>query len=236
MSCLQRTGRSASLWLVLVLIAPVSLSAQETDPEASKQLWANLVLSFPRSEKLYLEYDIEAARQVSGGEPWRYLYGTGLVEYYPSGFIDLTGELSTGFTQQSEAENSFEATARLGLRLHLITQIFNSSWFKKHRPERMSGRKFGIAILARIEQRNFWYSGERQSSHDFRFRNRIESKFALNEPNLATDGVWYLMADAEWFVPMSSDEAPERFAKKFRARAGIRLSSRATNGVSSCLQ
>jgi hypothetical protein len=221
MSCGQRAGRAASIWLVLSLIVPVSLSAQETDPEISKQLWANLVLSLPQSEKLYFEYDIEAARQVSGGEPWRYLYGTGLVEYYPNGFLDLTGELSTGFTQQSAAENSFEATARLGFRLHLITQIFNSTWFKKVRPERMSGNKVSIANLARIEQRNFWYSGERPSSHDFRFRNRLEFKLALNEPNMATDGVWYLMADVEWFVPLSSDEAPERFAKKIRARAGI---------------
>jgi hypothetical protein len=78
MRCLQRTCLAASLWFVFSLIFPVSLSAQETDPEVSKQLWANLVLSFPRSEKLYLEYDFEAARQVSGGEPWRYLYGTGL--------------------------------------------------------------------------------------------------------------------------------------------------------------
>jgi hypothetical protein len=85
----------------------------------------------------------------------------------------------------------------------------------------MSGRKFGIENLARIEQRNFSYSGQRPSSHDFRFRDRVEFKFALNGPSLATDGVWYLMADAEWFVPMSSDEAPERFAKKFRARAGV---------------
>ena len=221
MSCLQRTCLAASLWFVVSLILPVSLSAQETDPEVSEQLWANLVLSFPRSEKLYLEYDIEAARQVSGGEPWRYLYGTGLVEYYPNGFIDLTGELSTGFTQQSAAENSFEVTARVGFRLHLLNQIFNSSWFKAHRPERMSGSKFGIANYARIEQRNFTYTGQRPSSHDFRFRNRIELKLALNEPNLATDGVWYVMADAEWFVPMSTEEAPERFAKKFRARAGV---------------
>jgi hypothetical protein len=210
-----------TFWLVLVLFAPVSLSAQETDPEVSEQVWANLVLSFPRSEKLYLEYDIEAARQVSSGEPWRSFYGTGLVEYYPNSFIDLTGDLATGFTQQSEAEHSFEVTARVGFRLHLLTQIINNSWFKDHRPERMSGSRFSIANYARIELRNFNYSGERPSSHGVRFRDRIEFKVALNEPNLATDGVWYLMADGEWFVPMSSEEAPERFAQKFRVRAGI---------------
>jgi hypothetical protein len=196
-------------------------SAQESTAETSRQLWANLILSRPKSENLYLEYDIEGARQVSGGEPWRYLYGTGLVEYYPSRFIDLTGELATGFTKQSSEENSFEATVRLGLRLHLITQIFNSPLIKEIRPERMSGKKLGISFLSRIERRNFWYSGNRPSSDDLRWRNRLEFRFALNEPNLAADGVWYIMADGEYFTPIGDDKAPERFATKFRTRLGL---------------
>ena len=217
-------NHSRFIFVLLALFAinfPCLLSAQEANEDTSKQIWANLILSFPKSEKLYLEYDIEAVRQVSGGEPWRYIYGTGLVEYYPNGFIDLTGELTTGFTRQSEQENSFEATVRLGIRLHLINQIFNSSFVKKYRPERMSGRKFSIANLARIEQRNFWYTGSRPSSHDVRFRNRLEFKLAINKSTLAADGVWYLMADAEWFVPLGNNEAPERFATKLRNRAGL---------------
>jgi len=197
------------------------LSAGDLPGETSKQIWANFILSRPVSEKLYFEYDIEGARQVSGGEPWRYIYGTGLVEYYPSRWVDLTGELTTGFTQQSEQENSFEATARLGIRLHLVNQIFNSPLVTKIRPERMSGKKFSMALLSRVEYRNFWYDGDRPSASDTRWRNRLEFKVALNEPSLATDGVWYLMADAEWFTPLEDNEAPERFATKLRSRLGI---------------
>jgi hypothetical protein len=196
-------------------------SAQESTAETSKQLWANLILSRPKSEKLYFEYDIEGARQVSGGDPWRYLYGTGLVEYYPSRFIDLTGELTTGFTVQSAEEESFEATVRLGVRLHLITQIFNSPLITKIRPERMSGRKLGISVLSRIERRNFWYNGDRPSSDDLRWRNRLELKFAINEPDFSTDGVWYLMADGEYFSYIGDDKPPERFASKRRIRLGL---------------
>jgi hypothetical protein len=85
----------------------------------------------------------------------------------------------------------------------------------------MSGKKFSIANLVRLEQRSFHYSGDRQSTSDSRFRNRVELKLAINEPNLATDGVWYLTGDAEWFVPLEDNEASERFATKFRLRAGI---------------
>lgn len=85
----------------------------------------------------------------------------------------------------------------------------------------MSGRRLSIANLARIEQRNFWYTGSRPSSHDVRFRNRLEFKFAINKPTLAADGAWYLMADAEWFVPLGNNEAPERFSTKRRYRVGL---------------
>jgi hypothetical protein len=209
------------LMFLCTLSFPSPTRAQESAQETSKQLWANMILSRPKSEKLYFEYDIEGARQISGGEPWRYLYGTGLAEYYPSRFIDLTGELSTGFTVQSAEEESFEATVRLGVRLHLITQIFNSPLITKIRPERMSGKKLSLSVLSRIERRNFWYSGDRPSFDDLRWRNRLEFKLALNEPNLATNGVWYLMADGEYFTPIGDDEAPERFATKYRLRLGL---------------
>ena len=218
---LERGRKSFTKTSSSALPFPSPTKAQESTQETSRQIWANLILSRPKSEKLYFEYDIEAARQVSGGEPWKYLYGTGLAEYYPNGYIDLTGELSTGFTQQSREEDSFEATVRLGVRLHLINQIFNSSLIKEIRPERVSGKKLGISFLSRIEHRNFWYSGDRASSDDLRWRNRLEFKFALNEPNLSTDGVWYLMADGEYFTPVGDDKAPERFATKYRLRLGL---------------
>ena len=210
--------QSGLMWLFLMAAAAL---ASANKSETSDQIWANVVLSHPRSERTYLEYDIESARQVSGGEPWRYLFGTGLIEYYPSPFIDLTGEISTGFTKQDRAEDSFEATFRGGVRLHLIRQIFNSSFARAHRPERMSGKRVDVATFARIEQRNFWYSDDRPSDSDARFRFRLETKLALNRPDLATDGVWYMIADSEWYVPLNDVEPAERFATKRRLRLGI---------------
>lgn len=209
-------------WLFLLLIPmPVGLVAQENAEEYSRQRWLNFILGRPISEKWYFEYDFEAAKQVSGGQPWRYLYGTGLAEYYPNDYLDLTGELVTGFTQQNEVENSFEATVRLGLRFHLISQIFSSPYITKIRPERLSGKRFNIANLLRIERRQFWYSGDLPSAEDTRFRNRIETKLALSKANLAADGAWSLLADIEWFVLLGDDEAPERFATKRRIRIGV---------------
>jgi hypothetical protein len=211
------------LFGLCLLVCLNESKAQETSSEASDQLWLNFILGRPVSEKFYVEYDFEAATQVSGGgDPWRYLYGTGLFEHYPNGFVDLTGELVTGFTKQDSQEDSFEATVRLGLRLHLIDQIFNSSLVKEYRPERMSGKRLGISNLARLEYRNFWYNGDRPFENELRFRNRIEFKLALNRPTLASDRLWYLITDAEWFIPLSDkDEVSERFATKRRIRLGL---------------
>jgi hypothetical protein len=214
-------GLASALAFLQFLVATPAL-AREVTADTSRQLWANFIVGLPKSEKLYVEADAEVAKQVSGGgDSWGSLYGTGLVEYYPNDWLDLTGELVTGFTNQDRNDDSVEATIRLGLRLHFLQQIINSSYFKKIRPERMSGARLSVANLARLEYRNFWYSGELPDTSDARFRNRIETKLALNRPNLGADGVWYLIADIEWFVPLSDDEAPERFATKRRARLGL---------------
>jgi len=84
----------------------------------------------------------------------------------------------------------------------------------------MSGRRFQVANFARLEQRNFWYSEDRPDDHDARFRNRVEFKLALNRDNFSEDGLWYAIADTEWFVPIG-DEAAERYATKRRLRLGI---------------
>ena len=136
-----------------------------------------------------------------------------MVEYYPAKLIDLTGEIVSGATYQKISEESLELSVRLGIRVHFLNTMMDNygDW------ERFPSKKLGIANLMRIEQRNFWYSSDRPSSHDWRFRNRFELRFALNKPNLATDGVWYLMADWEWFLPLSGEQSPERFSTKNRS-------------------
>lgn len=220
--CRVSIARILSVIFLLLYGSPSVLVGQETSGDTSRQIWANYIVGLPQSEKLYLEVDAEVARQVSGSSnPWGYIYGTGLAEYYPNKWIDLTGELVTGYTKQDRDENSVEATVRLGIRFHFLKQIYSSNYLKRWRPERLSGSRVSFANLARIEQRNFWYSGKLPNSQDLRFRNRIELKLALNRESLGEDGVWYLIADQEWFVPLNDNEAPERFATKTRTRLGL---------------
>ena len=173
------------------------------------------------SEKLYLEYDIEGAYSVSDEHPFRSLFGTGMAEYYSKAWLDWTGELVTGYSHLNVEESSFEATVRLGVRFHVGNSVFWSFLPKKSRPEIFPAKKYNFGILFRLEHRNFWYTTDRPSTADLRFRGRVEFKFALNKPNLGTDGVWYLMADLEGFMPLGVDEAAERFATKGRTRFGF---------------
>ena len=128
--------------------------------DTSRQIRGNFITAFPQSEKLYPEADAEVATRVSGGGDDRgYVCGTGLVEYYPNDWVDLTGELVAGFTDQDASEDSWEATLRFGLRLHFMRQIMRSSFVDRIRQERMSGNRCSIANLARFEYGNFWYTG-----------------------------------------------------------------------------
>jgi hypothetical protein len=85
----------------------------------------------------------------------------------------------------------------------------------KHRLGRV-----GISNLARVEWRNYWYTGDTPSSHEVRFRNRLELKAGLNHAELTLDKTLYVVADYEIFVPLS-DDVPERFASKARLRTGL---------------
>ena len=58
--------------LPLDCAASLASTASEMD-DVSDQIWFNYILAFTQSEKLYVEVDVEAAAQVSGGEPWQYL-------------------------------------------------------------------------------------------------------------------------------------------------------------------
>ena len=200
---------------VLALFAAVAAAQEETPAETSNQLWGNVILSYPQSARLYYELDLEPKIQVSGGEPWRNVDATPLVEFYPKDLIDLTGEVTVGRTRQSAEVKSWELTPRIGVRFHLFKRL----WDPIH-PERLPLSRLSLATLFRIEYRNLWYSGDHPSSHETRFRNRTELKMAINNNRLSVDRTLYLFVDVEFFVPLG-DETPERFATKRRLRAGF---------------
>lgn len=206
---LRRAGAAGAL----VLLA-AGAAAQDESTETSEQIWGNVILARPQSPRLYYELDIEPKVQVGGGEPWRNVDATPLLEYYPNSLIDLTAEVTVGRTRQSREEKSWELTPRLGIRIHVFRNVWDFI-----RPERVPLNRVSLANLSRIEFRNLWYS-QLSPSHEVRFRNRTELKVALNKGNLSVDGAVYLFTDVEFFVPLN-DDVPERFATKRRLRAGF---------------
>jgi hypothetical protein len=187
-------------------------SAQET---VSQQLWGNAVFGFPVNQNMYLELDAEPKWQISRGERWRNIDITPLIEYYPNSWLDLTAEVTGGYTNQSNDVNTVEITPRLGIRFHLFTNV----WQYFETSERLPLSRLTLATFFRLEARNLWYSGDLPSEHESRLRMRLESKIAINHERLDFDDTVYLFTDVEYYVPLGR-EISEKFASKFRLRIG----------------
>ncbi len=142
-------------------------------------------------------------------------------DWVAKNWLDLTGEVLTVYTRQTNDVDSFELTERFGLRFHL---------FSRHLPARIEDRLRGsereatgrvvLRDYVRIEQRNLFYFGTKPDSSTWRLRNRVEIEYPLNRPKVSADGAIYVTSDWEWFIPLNGD-AHERFANKQRVRAGL---------------
>jgi hypothetical protein len=208
-------------FITATLVVPIFLGAGATSTahaqETSTQTWANVVLALPQKhDPWYFEIDVEPKVQVRGAEKWANTDVTPLVEFYPFQWLDVSGELTGGFTAQNDDVRTWELTPKLGARLHLISHVR-----ELQRVGEFASR-LGLAAFFRIEDRNFWYSGSGASesfSSEWRFRARLETRTGLNRAQRSLAGTWYLFADAEVFVPLG-DENPETFASKWRVRLG----------------
>ena len=152
------------------------------------------------------------------GDPgWRNLDVTPNVEFSPTGWLDLVGEVATGYTHQTDDVNSTEVSPRAGARFHLFSRARARGGFL---PERAPLRRVVVRNLVRVESRNLFYSGaETRTDSSVRFRNRLEFLVPLNTEKLTIDGTRYLLADWEWFIPL--EDPTERFANKQRTRTGF---------------
>jgi len=181
----------------------------------SRQLWGNAVLGFPKNKHLYLEVDVEPKTQISGGDRWRNIDVTPLMEYYPNSWIDVTAEVTTGYTIQTNDLKSGEFTPRIGIRFHL----FRNVWDQVTISERLPLSRLQLATFFRLEYRNISYNQDLASEHESRARLRIESKIAINQNKLAYDRTLYLFTDGEYFIPINR-KISERYASKIRLRLG----------------
>jgi hypothetical protein len=191
---------------------PADLPAQE---EISRQLWGNILLGFPRTEKLYFEADFEPKVLLSPDNEWRNLDVIPLLEYYPLQWLDLTAEAVLGQTRQTDNLRTFELSPKLGMRFRIIGHL----WKIMATGERIPIDRFNLSTLIRVERRILWYSGEKTTERSTRLRFRLETKIAINHAWISLDNTWYLFADAEKFWNIGRNVS-EAFNSKFRIRIG----------------
>jgi Protein of unknown function (DUF2490) len=205
---------SGSLCAVVAVFLCQLAGVARAQEAASEQFWGNLVLSHPSGDRFVYALDFEPKWQYAGSDTWKSYELTPRAEYFPKRWIDLVGETLFAATKQSTDVNSFELTPRAGIRIHLLSNLRTM----------VRGRgnvgRFALANLSRIEWRNLWYSNDSPSSHEWRFRDRVELKVGLNHKEMSLDKTFYLTTDFEFFIPLSGD-AVERYTNKRRTRVGL---------------
>ena len=204
---------AALLGLLLAGVPPVSA-------QTNLQLWGNVTVNWVKSDRLAYELDIEPKTLLVApeGEPgWRNLDLTPNAEYSWKPWLDLVSEATLGYTHQTDDVNSFEVSPRAGMRFHLFSR--DTQTFGPRLRELPPKRRIVVRDLVRFEYRNFFYTGGEPSSSNVRFRNRLELLAPLNKYRMSDDGVRYVLADWEWFIPIGNPQ--ERFANKQRIRAGL---------------
>lgn len=210
----SRLGVGGAVVLGLTLLAaPTPGTAQWGGEAVPFELWGNVILDYPQGERWLVEADLEPKTLVSGGEKWWNLDVTPLVEYYPSGWVDLVGETVFGHTRQTDEVDTNEVSPRIGFRLNLLDNLRERT--KPHRKRRLR-----LATLVRFENRNLWYSDGSPSQHGWRFRVRLEAKVGINRADFSKDRSLYGIFDVEGYVPLG-EGVSERYASKVRARVGL---------------
>jgi hypothetical protein len=210
------------VWLLATAVTLLLAASAEAQPNG--QLWGDVTLSWPQSQRLKYQMIIEPKFLVIVPQEkpdWVTLDLTPTVDYAAAKWMDAVGEFLLAPTVQTNEVNSVELTTRAGIRVHLLSRAVPTRVRDRERTELPPSRRLVIRDLARVEQRNIFYSDAQSASSSWRLRNRLEFEFPLNRANMALDGARYLLADWEWFIPLSGNEPPERFASKQRIRAGF---------------
>jgi hypothetical protein len=207
-------------WAACLAAALLVVTVRPLSAQTNGQLWGNLTLNWLRSEKLTFELDIEPKVLIAAPstEPsWWNIDLTPNVEYAVKPWLDIIGELGTGYTNQTDDVNSTEVTPRAGIRLHLLSRDQPRVLHLHEMPPR---RRIVIRNRLLVESRNTFYSGAGSGvDSTVRFRNRLEFQASLNKARLTDDGARYLLSDWEWFIPL--DDPAERFANRQRIRTGF---------------
>jgi hypothetical protein len=207
----------AAAFLLLLLASPAAHG------QATGQIWGDIIFERPHTHRLVstlgLEPKVLVAKPSTDPGWWAIDVLPG-ADYVVNRWFDVSAEMTAAYTQQTNDLNSFELTARGGLRIHLTSRdlhaVAERGLFGRERP---TTRRIVLRNLIRVEERNFFYNTDKANSSTWRIRNRVECQYPLIRERTSLDGARYLTADWEWFVPIG--EPGERFANSQHIRAGF---------------
>lgn len=186
------------LFILSTLVTVGRVRAQTTD----SQLWAEYMLNHPFGDS----WNVELAATYSTllkASGWQSVDLQLTPEFILSSHVDLQAALLYNRTMQYQPLTSTEVRAMLGSRIHLTPK-----------------RRILTRLLVRIEQRYLYYPDVDKKEQSTRGRLRVETVTPLNRKSMYDgDALWYLLADAEAFVPLD-DQLDERFLSRYRFRVG----------------
>jgi hypothetical protein len=186
---------------VFLALAPAYADAQDA---TTTQLWTDFVAEWRFKPKQLLELEVGPKLLLSDSGNWKELTITPAYEYYPNNRWDLVSRVLFSWVEQTSSISTFEVRPVLGFKYYLDT---------------MQG-KWMVRDFNRIEGRFIRYSDINEWDDTYRYRNRLEAQYALNNDSLLANRTYYALADAELFVNLGS-AAVETFNDNWRFRAGI---------------
>jgi hypothetical protein len=189
----------ATAIVLLSLVGPV----YGQEPQATiTQLWFDYNPTWPLNERLI--FDLQISSRIALTEPRFWELDTRYnLEFSPKKWVDLTGGLRLIYADQSASSDTFEVRPHVGLRLNWTT------W-----------RGVKLSNYSRVEFRIRFEPGSADAQTSDRLRDRVQALIPINKQDLSENGVWYAIADAEWFW-ISDQESQERFHSQRRYRVGV---------------
>lgn len=185
-------------YFFLFLGSHLSLHAQQNE-----QLWLEFQTTYPFANRYVVENTASYQSLLSKEGKWRSLAISPTFEYVLFTRLELTSEISIGYTQQKEGVNTWEVAPMVGGRFH-ITQ----------------GKRVDTRFLWRYQTRAFHEIEATNWDVSNRTRLRGEIYVSINGPNLFQDKLWYAFADYEEFFVLDQ-QLNERFANRRRGRIGL---------------
>lgn len=196
----QGRWRVCAAAIALLLLAGPAYGQGEQP--TNKQIWIDYNPTWPLNKRLI--FDLQISQRIALTDPrfWQ-LNTRSTLTFKPRKWVDLTCGLWLIYTDQTTSLDTFETRPYVGLRLNWTT------W-----------RGIKLNNYFRVELRIQFELGADNTQISNQFRDRIQALIPINKRDLSENGVWYAIADVEWFWN-SNQELQERFQSRRRYRLGV---------------